>query len=174
MDAYTGEIRIFCGDFPPYEWMFCDGSGLSVRQFTNLYLVIKNIYGGDQNTFYLPDLRGRSPLGAGTMQGGGTYKLGQPGGSHEARLNNIPPHIHSFSGYADVVTTSDPTGAMVANIGARNVDYYGPGTATPDSGLDNRSVSKTGGSDGQTQPFNIRQPNLSVNFIICVNGHGQE
>lgn len=174
MDAYTGEIRIFCGDFPPYEWMFCDGSSLLTRQFPDLYRIVKNYYGGDSNIFYLPDLRGCSPLGAGAMQGGSTYKLGQTGGSFAAKLSTMPSHIHPFSGYADVINANDPTGAMAANIGARGVDYYALGTAATDSNLDNRSVGYTGGAGSEPQPFNIRQPNLSVNYIICIQGHAPE
>ena len=67
---YVGEIRIFAGNFPPVGWMFCDGQLLPIAEFETLFNLIGTTYGGDgQNTFALPDLRGRIPID----QGARTY-----------------------------------------------------------------------------------------------------
>ncbi len=62
-----GEIRIFAGDYAPEGWMFCEGQTLKVEDFEELHSVIEYKYGGDEDeeTFKIPDMRGRFPLGAG-------------------------------------------------------------------------------------------------------------
>lgn len=58
-----GEIRIFAGNFAPAGWMFCEGQLLPIAENETLFNLIGTTYGGDgQNTFALPDLRGRLPL----------------------------------------------------------------------------------------------------------------
>src|SRR2546423_6965846 len=78
---YVGEIRMFAGNFAPAGWMFCDGATLPIAENDILFTLIGTTYGGDgQETFNLPDLRGRVPLHQGTDKGGNTYTLGQSGG----------------------------------------------------------------------------------------------
>ena len=66
---YVGEIRMFAGNFAPAGWMFCDGQLLPISENETLFNLIGTTYGGDgQQTFALPDLRGRVPV----HQGNGT------------------------------------------------------------------------------------------------------
>ena len=60
---YVGEIRMFAGNFAPLGWAFCDGQLLSIAENEVLFQLIGTTYGGDgQNTYALPDLRGRVPV----------------------------------------------------------------------------------------------------------------
>jgi microcystin-dependent protein len=55
---YLGEIAMFAGTFEPMGWMFCDGRELQVTQYSALYSILGNYYGGNgSTTFNLPDLR---------------------------------------------------------------------------------------------------------------------
>ena len=66
---YVGEIRMFAGNFPPAGWMFCEGQLLPISENETLFQLIGTTYGGDgQETFALPDLRGRVPVHNGTTQ----------------------------------------------------------------------------------------------------------
>ena len=57
---YVGEIRMFAGNFAPAGWAFCDGSLMPISENDTLFNLIGTTYGGDgQQTFGLPDLRGR-------------------------------------------------------------------------------------------------------------------
>ncbi|NCB37433.1 MAG: hypothetical protein EOM80_01580 [Erysipelotrichia bacterium] len=57
---YIGEIRLWSGAREPKGWMFCDGRALKVADWQALFSIIGFNYGGDnQNTFNIPDLRGR-------------------------------------------------------------------------------------------------------------------
>jgi microcystin-dependent protein len=58
MDELLGVIKQFAGNYAPENYMECDGRSLSISQYTALYSVIENVYGGDgQMSFKLPDLR---------------------------------------------------------------------------------------------------------------------
>jgi microcystin-dependent protein len=57
MDSILGEIRLFSFDFAPEGWMECAGQTLQVTQYTQLYSLIGNKYGGSgMTTFCLPNL----------------------------------------------------------------------------------------------------------------------
>ena len=61
-----GSVALFAGTFAPQNWAFCNGQILEISQYTALYSLIGNYYGGDgYRTFALPDLRGRVVIGAG-------------------------------------------------------------------------------------------------------------
>jgi microcystin-dependent protein len=65
MGPMMGEIIMFTGDFAPKGWAACSGSILSTQKDNALFSILKNIYGGDgKETFALPDLRGKIPVGA--------------------------------------------------------------------------------------------------------------
>jgi hypothetical protein len=75
---HIGEIRMFAGDFAPAGWMFCEGQLISIAENDQLFQVIGTTYGGDGNeTFGLPDLRGRAPIHVGPGPGGITWALGR-------------------------------------------------------------------------------------------------
>lgn len=65
MDPFLGEIRILPFGFAPRGWAPCDGQLLSIAQNQALFALIGTRFGGNgTTTFALPDLRGRSPIGA--------------------------------------------------------------------------------------------------------------
>src|SRR5260370_42462848 len=88
---------MFGGNFAPAGWMLCDGQLLPIASYDTLFNLIGTTYGGDgQNTFALPDLRGRLPLHMGQGTSLSNYALGQNGGSEQVTLqvNPIPGHNH--------------------------------------------------------------------------------
>ncbi len=63
-DGYIGEIIMFAGDFVPGGYRPCNGSLLPIAEYEALFALIGTTYGGDgQNTFAVPDLRSRIPVG---------------------------------------------------------------------------------------------------------------
>src|SRR5262245_52280211 len=89
---------MFAGNFPPLGWAFCDGQHLSIAENDALFSLIGTTYGGDgQQTFALPDLRGRIPIHSGASTSSGTlYFLGESGGTERVTLTmqQMPPHRH--------------------------------------------------------------------------------
>jgi len=60
---YVGEVRMFAGNFQIAGWAFCDGRLLPISDNETLFVLLGTTYGGDgENTFALPDLRGRIPI----------------------------------------------------------------------------------------------------------------
>jgi microcystin-dependent protein len=70
--ATLGEISLFAGDYAPTGWTFADGQVLSIAQNTALFSILGTQYGGDgKSTFALPNLDGRTIIGA-----GGAFNVG--------------------------------------------------------------------------------------------------
>ncbi len=152
---------MFGASFAPAGWMLCEGQTLPISEYETLFNLIGTTFGGDgQETFNLPDLRGRVPL----HQGPG-FQLGETGGVETVTLTNsqIPAHTHPMLCTADPATDTAPAG-LVLGKALVNVSAYGADNpTTPISPL---SLTPTGGS----QPHDNFQPYLCVNFIISLFG----
>jgi len=86
--------------FAPRGWAFCDGQLLPIAQYTALFSLLGTTYGGDgRTTFALPDLRGRSPIHAGTGPGLTSRRLGEKGGVETVTLTGaqMPSHMHDIA-----------------------------------------------------------------------------
>ena len=83
INPYVGEILLLGCNFAPVGYAFCDGQLLSIAENEVLFNLIGTTYGGDgQNTFGVPDLRGRLPIHQGQGIGlSNNYFIGQIGGS---------------------------------------------------------------------------------------------
>ena len=63
IEAYLGQIQLFPFNFAPIGWMLCNGATLNISQYSALYSLIGNTYGGDgHTTFQIPNLQGASPI----------------------------------------------------------------------------------------------------------------
>ena len=157
---YVGEIRMFGGNFAPAGWMFCEGQQLPISENETLFQLIGTTYGGDgQETFNLPDLRGRIPI-----HQGNNFLLAETGGVEEVTLTTqqIPVHNHAFEAINAQGGSANPGNNLLA--GSPNVNLYIQDIAnTP---LANTSVSPDGGS----QPHTNFQPYLCIDFIISLFG----
>lgn len=155
---FVGEIRMVGFNFPPVGWALCDGSLLAISENTVLFELIGTTYGGDgQNTFALPDLRGRLPF----HQGPG-FVIGQVGGTETVTLttSQIPAHTHQVAG-ASLATSASPAGAVPAVWG--DGEYS---TAATNGALAPAAVGGSGGS----QPHDNLSPFLVINFAISLFG----
>src|SRR4051812_11583318 len=100
-DPFVAEIRIFCFNFPPTGWAFCDGQLLPLSQNTALFSLLGTVYGGDgKSNFALPDLQGAVPMHPGDGAGLSQHVLGEESGSETTTLLNseIPLHTHTLMG----------------------------------------------------------------------------
>jgi len=167
MDPFTGEIRIFGGNFAPQGWMLCNGQSLYISQYEDLFALIGTAYGGDgQQTFNLPDLRGRVPIGMGQGDRLSNYAVGQTGGADEVILQpqNLPEHTHTITASLDAANSSDPQGNLLAQSG--QVSIYIQATLGTQMSPNSISTSASGG----TLPHENRMPSMSLSYIICVHG----
>src|SRR5215471_5815850 len=124
---FIGEIRSVGFNFAPSGWAFCAGQLMPIAQNEALFTLIGTTYGGDgQNTFALPDLRGRVPIGTGTDSFGNSFVIGQSGGTEQVTLtvNQMPSHNHAANCTDDAGTKAAPGGNIWATDGSGATAEY--------------------------------------------------
>jgi microcystin-dependent protein len=162
-EPFTGEIRLFGGNFAPVGWALCDGQLLAVSSYDALFSLLGTTYGGDgRTTFALPDLRGRVPIHQGTGSGLTDRKLGAQGGSETVALqaNELPAHTHTMQASTSPANSADPTGSVLAEASADIYVAETPGQAMASS------ISDAGSS----QPHDNVMPFGTANYIIALYG----
>jgi microcystin-dependent protein len=187
-----GAILPYAGSNAPEGYLLCDGSEVERVKYQDLYDVIGTRYGASTlgvNTFRLPDLRGRFPLGkdnmdngiqvpnstGGFVDGGGgnadrvpgteADNLGGSGGqsSNTLTVGNLPDHEHNMRGSTgqQYFATRIDTAAPL-DSGA--FSDKGPTTVGQSQYLPSSGGIRTAGSLGQ--PFAVINPYLTLNYII--------
>ncbi|NVN10173.1 phage tail protein [Nguyenibacter vanlangensis] len=172
MDAFLGEIRIFCGmaDNAPQGWAFCEGQVLNIAGNDALFSLIGFTYGGDGKTnFQLPSLNGRVPIGAGQGPDLSLYKMGDKGGQDVVTLTiaQLPAHTHSVNASQDPATKSTPTNAIFAAVEPPALFYDNLQQKT---GSDANYSTLAIGSAGGSQPHDNYMPTMALRYIICLSG----
>jgi microcystin-dependent protein len=164
-DPFIGQLALVPYNFAPKGWAFCNGQLLPINQNAALFSLLGTTYGGDGvTTFALPDLRGRVPISSGQGPGLSSYNIGQMGGyeTHTLTINEMPAHSHTLYADTSVGTTEKPGSALPARNGA-GVPQYGTAATTQ---LSSAAAQPTGGG----APHDIRQPYVTLNWIIALTG----
>ena len=164
-EPFIGEIRLFAGSFAPAGWAMCDGTSLPIAENDALFALLGTTYGGDgQETFNLPDLRGRVPVHQGTGSSGSTYTLGEAAGVDSVTLTpqQIPSHSHAHLATTSAGVTANPAGNVLATSPSSRV-YL---DASPDSAMSASVLGPVGGS----QPHSNLMPTLAIHYIISLFG----
>ncbi len=138
-DFIIGGIVLFGGNFAPRNYAICEGQTLTIPDNSALFAILSNMYGGDgRNTFQLPDLRGRAPVGFGQTPGQPTdWRQGLKFGKESATLttDEMPAHSHATSiqisttGTSGAVTkcyADDPGSTGVTPSAHPGGRYWGP------------------------------------------------
>jgi microcystin-dependent protein len=133
----------------PAGYLLCDGSAVSRTIYSALFSAIGTIFGaGDgSTTFNVPDMRGRSPLGAGTGTGLSPRALGNTGGeeAHQLTVAELASHSHALQ------------------------EHPLTGTAVPpplDAADALPHIINSTGSTGNDVAHNTMHPFLVTNFLI--------
>ena len=156
---YIGEIRMVGFNFAPQGWAFCNGSLLSIAENSALFNLLGTTYGGDgQQTFALPDLRGRIPF-----HQGNSFVMGQLAGEETVTLiqNQLPIHTHALAASSSQGTQPAPTGGYWAQS---SLDEYSTQPASHPMAA--AAIGSTGGS----QPHDNLPPYTVINFVISLFG----
>jgi microcystin-dependent protein len=160
---FLGTIIPWAGNFAPKDFMFCHGQSLPITQYTALYSLLGTRYGGNgSTTFNLPNLQGQILMGAGAG-----IEVGSKSGAETTTLtaDNIPAHNHAFMASEVLGNNQAPAGAYLAKTGLTDRDYVENGTVSP---LAANAISPAGSPT--PAPFSVRQPSVTLHFIICVSG----
>ncbi|MEI9806158.1 MAG: tail fiber protein [Pseudolabrys sp.] len=168
MDFYLGQIGIYGFNFAPKGWAMCIGTILPIQQNTALFSLLGTTYGGNgTQTFALPDLRSRTPIGF-----DGNYPIGEMSGVENVTLLNteMPQHTHLMVATSTTVTRRSWTVIFSRPPLTEPRLPSLPPVYGPLSGivaLNAQSLSIAGGS----QPHSNLQPLLAVNFCIATTGY---
>jgi len=206
-DTFVGDLGIpigtilpYAGNTAPYGFLLCDGSEQEISKYSDLYDIIGTRYNGAAalggfETFRLPDMRGRFPLGRHNMDNGTTVPVNEVGaapidagggtpsparvegteastlaasaGSSSVTLDksNIPEHSHNLVGASGEQFYA--INPSTGNIGGLVTKGLGP---TSVDGA--RYISDTGGVKvpstdfDLSSPVGIMNPFLTLNYII--------
>ena len=162
LDMPLGTVLPIATESVPEGWMLCDGREISIEEYQDLYDLIGTTYGaGDSafwaqvffpaTTFNIPDLRGRTIIGADDMGGelSGLLSnhdgvLGSSGGeeAHQLTESELPQHLiySSFSERHDLRPFSGEN--AVVDIFTQPI--------------------------GDDQPHNNMQPYMALNYMMKV------
>lgn len=196
-DPFLGEIRMVGFNYAPQGWAMCAGTLMSISQNNALFALLGTVYGGNGvSTFGLPDLQGRSPVGAGNGLGLSPIVLGEKAGTESVTLtiSQMPAHTHtaqnvgnlSVTGSVAVPACNAPTGTPsgtpanntvlgTATVSGRTADLYT--TTAANTTLLPFNVQSSGtppainvGMAGGNLPFDVRNPYLGITCIIALQG----
>jgi microcystin-dependent protein len=124
--TFPGKIDMTATTTAPQGWLICDGSAVSRETYANLYTAIGVTYGnGDgTTTFNLPDLRGRTPIGAGQL----SYKFNFPTASVDITNNQINITGCKTQLYVGMPITITTTGTIIGGVTTGTTYYIAAGT----------------------------------------------
>jgi microcystin-dependent protein len=170
-DQFLGEIRIFAGNFAPYQWALCDGQILPISQYAALFSLLGTNYGGNgQSNFGLPNLQAAGPLDFGAGPGLSTYDIGETGGATVVTVLQTEMPIHNHKAACDTIggSSESPVGAIWAEDKTGRgpaLGYYSDVLTSPKP-MNPLALGAAGGG----QPHNNLAPYLVLTFIIALSG----
>ncbi|OFZ13441.1 MAG: hypothetical protein A3D92_02995 [Bacteroidetes bacterium RIFCSPHIGHO2_02_FULL_44_7] len=172
MEGTMAVVTQWAANFAPRNWAYCNGQLLSIASNTALFSLLGTTYGGNgQTTFGLPEMRGRTAVGAGQGPGLSYYSLGEMGGyaGISLTINNIPPHTHS--GPVNLALNANSTDGTTGEPDGNYPGMLAGGYSTAgDIAMAAPAYTGIVGVAGSSAPYSNLSPYLAVNYIICMYG----
>lgn len=188
---YIGTVCFTAANFCPRGYQEANGQTMQIQQSQALYALIARLYtpSSTANTaFNLPDMRGRSPVGAGIGPSTTVLSLGQQRGAETAvmSLSQMPIHTHQATLGAGAFSLSATTALGVSNspsatnnqLAATQIpgtSIYAPagGTQVPLAGVTSSmaGATVTVGNTGAAAPINTLSPQTALRACVAVQGY---
>lgn len=178
-EVYVGEVVMMANTYAPLGYLPCDGSLYSIMSYQVLYAVIGNTYGGDGvNTFAVPDLRGRIPVGDGSGMGLTPRYTGQRSGSETGTVteSQLPAHDHAFTSTSQLkgsISAGDSTNGSGKVLARLETDAYSSQTPNAETAAGSLVMdgSVSTGSTGQGSSHYNLMPYTVINYYIAYDGY---
>jgi microcystin-dependent protein len=158
---FFGQLLLASWNFAPKGYALCNGQLLPINQNQALFSLLGTTYGGNGvQTFGLPNLQGRTPIGysAGIV-------IGQTAGedAHTLVAAEVPTHTHALQATTTGAASTSPGGNLLAATAGAATLYTG---ASGLGAMNAATISNAGGS----QPHENRQPFLVMTWCIALTG----
>ena len=169
----AGTLLDYAGPVAPSGYLLCDGSSYSTTTYSGLFNAISYTWGGTGSSFNVPDLRGRTTIGAGSGTGLTLRALATYSGeeTHVLVSGETPlvAHSHGFSVPAQTgLTTSTGT----SNTVSLNTAGGSTGSGSTGTGTTNSTTTVAGSasiSSGNTATGNA---NISASTSVSISDPG--
>jgi microcystin-dependent protein len=143
----------------PGGWLPCDGTWYYITDYPELFDSIQYTYGGEDDMFAVPDMRGRVAVGEGHGADLTNRPLAATGGeeTHTLSVDEMPQHSHSsnaIGGSIGLITANGDNTAINTDNSAVEPNLW--------AALQALSIYNTGGS----QAHNNMQPFVALRFLI--------
>lgn len=160
-NCMIGVIFSYVNENPPEGSLPCDGGIYNRVDYQQLFDRIDPMYVLSPDTFTVPDLRSRVPLGAGTGTGLSAYAVNQIGGeeNHVLTVSELATHSHTDAGHAHSEITAVPAVIPPGEIPIP-LSAAVPSVGATGSGF--ASIQNTGDS----APHNNIQPYTAVKYGV--------
>lgn len=176
----AGDTKVSFRNTPEPGWLLCDGSELSVSNYTALFAAIGYTHGGGGATFRLPDCQGRALVGAGAGVGLTPRALGQVFGEEAVVLNaaQIPSHAHGVfdpghshsafdSGHSHTVDQTPHAHGVVDPGHNHNLNYKRSTSSSPMINVGGAELSQAVGD----RPIAFAKPNTTGIQVAATNAN---
>jgi microcystin-dependent protein len=156
---YLGQLLLASFNYAPKGFALCNGQTMAINQNTALFSLLGTTYGGNGvQTFALPNLQGRTPVGVGN---GIIYGEISGEDSHTLLSSEVPTHTHQLQANSTGASSARPEGSILAGGGANF--YTGAANLVA---MNAATLPSVGGS----QSHENRQPFLVMTWCIALTG----
>lgn len=157
-----GSIFPYVTSMPPANCLLCDGSSYMRIYYPDLYAALDPVFIVDADNFMVPDLRGKTVIGAG--DGGPDYTnrtVGEIGGeeAHQLVETELAAHTHTDAGHSHVY---NPPGISVPAVAPGEVPLTAINLVPGITGTGFAAIQPT----GSDVPHNNMQPYLALNYCV--------
>ncbi|MDF7775082.1 tail fiber protein [Sphingomonas sp. AOB5] len=168
---YVGQLFLMAGTYCPAGSLDADGRLLSQNgEYYSLFVVIGTAFGGTNGMFNLPDLRGRTAIGAGQGTGLTNHNVGNMGGNNAFPLieQQMTRHLHGglIMAAQGQGNSNDPAGKTLAGTPS-NMPIY---SNSPQKTVGMAPGTVAIGPAGRNEPVTVQSPVLAVRYCISTEG----
>jgi microcystin-dependent protein len=178
----AGTLLDFAGSSAPTGYLLCDGTSYSTTTYSGLFSTIGYTWGGSGASFNVPDLRGRTTIGAGSGTGLTLRTLAAYSGEENHVLVSgetpLVSHTHTFTVPSSTGTTATGTSSSVSlntsagySTGTGTTGTGNTGTTTTSAGTGSISSGVTGtGNAAISDPGHTHGPPSAGNYMARNTG----
>jgi microcystin-dependent protein len=145
-DVYrpVGSVMMWAGNTIPTGWLECDGSPKLKSDYLKLFQVIGDTYSQSSGTvFYLPNLKGRIPVGFDSSQTEFST-MGKTGGEKSVAITLATMPVHNHAGSVLQALLGDGQHSHNASIDPASGNHTHTGSTSKDSHRHSFTDSGTG------------------------------